>query len=379
MPLPSLRNTLGSARRFLPLVGAALLAGVVSSAGRSSGQQAAASVFVRTDSDTTTVVTPRLRAQTELAEGTTAELVYVIDVWSSASIDIRTSASKAVTEQRDEIDVLLGQEFEDLRLRGGYVYSTEPDYESHTALIGAELDLAERSTTLAAGGFVRFDTVGRAGDPGFERDTRAAGATAALTQVLDRASLVQITYEVAGASGYLSSPYRYVGVGGDGGTCRGQVLYCVPETNPEARLRHAVALRGRRALSSALSAGLGYRFYTDDWALHSHTAQADVAWLAATNTTLGARYRFYWQSAADHYEARYLEEREDGLYTRDKELSPLHNHGAAIDLEQRWPLGGEGVLRTLLSFGPTLYEYRDFVGLEQITAFDVTLAMVFEL
>ena len=37
------------------------------------------------------------------------------------------------------------------------------------------------------------------------------------------------------------------------------------------------------------------------------------------------------------------------------------------------------LLRTILSGGPTFYEYRDYLGLDQVTAVEVTLAMVLEL
>ncbi|HMI90095.1 MAG TPA: hypothetical protein VK509_01975, partial [Polyangiales bacterium] len=77
---------------------------------------AATALYVRTDSDETTVIAPRLHVAAPIEESTRLDLVYTVDVWSSASIDIRTSASRRlgadnrpleqqpVTEQRDEID-----------------------------------------------------------------------------------------------------------------------------------------------------------------------------------------------------------------------------------------------------------------------------------
>src|SRR5262245_22825665 len=85
--------------------------GCIAVPARSRAQEAATAIYGRTDSDQTVVVAPRLRVQAALAESTRASVVYAVDVWTSASIDIRTSASKVpVTEQRDEIDASLDHE-----------------------------------------------------------------------------------------------------------------------------------------------------------------------------------------------------------------------------------------------------------------------------
>lgn len=374
---------------------AALACGVclVAAARLVAGQEADATVYVRGDTDRTTVVTPRLHVAAPVRDDTKLGVVYSVDVWTSASIDIRTSASKVITdpsdapitEQRDEIDVSVEHAVDDTRITGGYRYSTEPDYQSHGGVLGFELDLADRSETLGATLMANFDDVGRVGDPDFSRRARQLAVRTSFTQIFDRDTLAQLIYEIGHAQGYLASPYRFVGIGGGDASCRNDpdaavpVLYCVPESTPDSRLRHALAVRGRRALGSAFSVGAGYRFYLDDWELRSHTAEADVGWLPVADLTLKLRYRFYWQSAAAHYRARYPEFLPDRFYTRDKELSPLHAHGVALDLGRAWDIDATGSsLRAQLSAGPTLYEYRDFPGLDQITAIEVTLGVVLE-
>lgn len=367
-------------RRSRSLVGAACLVGVGALARLGAGQEAGAAVYVRADTDKTTVVTPRLRLGVPAGEDTDLDVVYVVDVWTSASIDIRTSASKAITEQRDEIDLSIAHAFDDVRVSAAYRYSTEPDYESHGGTLGLDVDLADKSTTLGVGVTGTFDDVGRVGDPGFSRDARFSSGRFSLTQVIDPDTLVQGIYELASAQGYLASPYRFVGIGGADGSCRGAVDYCIPETNPERRIQHAIALRGRRALGDSFSTGVGSRFYRDDWELVSHTAEIDVGWLPVRDTRIALRYRLYWQGAAVHYAARYPELRpEQPFYTRDKELSPFLAHRAGVDLEHAFALGtDEGVLRTLFSAGPTFYRYRDFPLLDEVTALEVTLALVLE-
>ncbi|HET6339944.1 MAG TPA: DUF3570 domain-containing protein, partial [Polyangiales bacterium] len=204
-----------------------------------SAQQTSSTVYVRVDTDRTTVITPRLTVQAPLDDSTRVDVAYSMDVWSSASIDIRTSASRPVTERRDEINAAVTHDFEDASFSLAYRYSYEPDYESHFVSAGLTLDFADKASTLAIGGGVSFDDVGRVGTPSFERTLKSVNAQATFTQVVDAKTLLQLVYSIGYADGYQSSPYRYVGVGTfDGGCPRPMQEYCFPENNPAERMRH---------------------------------------------------------------------------------------------------------------------------------------------
>ena len=363
-----------------------LLPGLLLHARPAAAQEAATALYVRTDSDETTVITPRLRVEAELTEGTEAEVTYAVDVWTSASVDVKaaytdidatSSASKRITEQRDEIDLALRQELPELRLRASYRHSSEPDYGSNGGSFGLERDFADRSATLALDLTGTFDRVGRVGLPSFDRAATVLGARAAFTQVLDPHVLVQGLYELGHARGYLVSPYRFVGIGSEDGTCRGAAVFeCVPESSPEQRLLHALALRVRAALTSTFSIGADYRFYVDDWELSSHTVEARVAFLPDHDGELALRYRFYTQGAAGHYRATYDLFEEGRFYTRDKELSPLDSHRVMLDLSREFAVGDSSV-RVVLGLGPTFYSYRDYPLLDHAFAFESTLSAVF--
>jgi len=364
----------------------ALLACVPSAAyAQDVAPQISSSVYVRTDTDKTTVISPRLQARAPITDSTSAELVYAVDVWSSASIDIRTSASKAVTEQRDEIDASVTQAIHDTRVTGAYRYSTEPDYDSNLVALSLESDFADKSTVIGAGASLGFDTVGQVNEPMFNEHLRTIGARVSGLQLIDDKTFVQLEYELGHARGFQSSPYRFVGIGTSDGTCQVTepeqiIVYCPRETSPELRVRHAVAVRARRALFDPLSVGAEYRFYLDSWDVQSNTLSLDVSVLPAAQTTLALRYRFYTQTAARHYHAVYEEARDDGLYTRDKELSPLSSHKIALDLEQGITMDARGrTLRALLSVGPVFYSYSDYPLLDSITALDATLSLVLDL
>jgi hypothetical protein len=348
--------------------------------GTRAEDSASASVYVRSDSDHTTVVSPRLRLRTEVLDATHLDLVYTVDVWTSASVDIVASASQPVTEQRDELDAGVDHVAGDFTFGGAYRYSVEPDYESHGGSLGVAWELANKAATLAWSLGGSSDRVGRVGDERFDEAVETLTTGISFTQVIDADSLVQVLYDLAVVRGYQASAYRYVALGGDG-RCSGTAPFCLPEQNPRERLRHALALRGRRALGERWSAGAGYRAYLDDWGLLSHTAKADLAWAPEPRSTVALSYRFYTQGAADHYEPRYaLTDRTSAYFTSDKELSPLSSHRIGLALDWAWELGaGEYALRAGLELAPTFYRYEDYPALDRVTAFEATAALGMEL
>jgi hypothetical protein len=147
-----------------------------------------------------------------------------------------------------------------------------------------------------------------------------------------------------------------------------------------ARARHAIAARARRAVGDQLSLGASYRFYFDDWDMISHTARADLAFLPDEAWLLALGYRYYNQTAAAHYKALYRETPSQEFYTSDKELSPMVVHRVALDIGRTWELDDVGSkLRAVLSAAPSLYQYLDYRPFDQITAFELTLALEVEL
>jgi hypothetical protein len=337
------------------------------------------SVFVRADEDHTVVVSPRAHLSKHVAERSQVDVTYAADIWTSASIDIRASATQPVTEQRDELDLALSQEVGELTLSGSYRYSIEHDYRSHGVSAGGALDLAEHNTTVALNAFAFLDTVGRAGMPSFARALTTWGIRASLTQVLTQALLVQLNYELGHLKGYQSSPYRMVGIGGNGIGCKGASL-CLPEHEPDLRTRQAAAVSLRYGFAEAFAAGAGYRFYIDDWRLSSHTFQAHLSWAAAEHTQFALLYRFYLQSGVSFYQRVYTQSSGPNLYTtRDREQSPMHDQHVSLQLEHALPLDRKGHLLAIrASLGVLQYEYADFAGLSSVRAYEVTLAVGLE-
>jgi len=339
-----------------------------------------ASVFVRGDTDATTVISPHAAVQARFnEERTTADVGYTADVWTSASIDIRTAATAPITEQRDQIDAALNHEFDDATLGASYYFSGENDYWSHGIGLNSSQELPNGSTTFEESFKFAYDTVGRSGDDGFSRPLTSYGLRLVMTQILSGKALVQAVWEGAYRQGFQSSPYRFVGLGGDG-QCGGTASLCVPEAHPDTRIRNAFVARGRYALSADTSAGIGYRFYFDDWGVSAHTAVAQIAWLPLPEATLTLRYRFYTQSAATFYRSVYPEPVGELRYaTRDRELSPMFSNRVALSFDKRFGLNDDVGLRLGLAVGGTVFVYQDFVGLSEVFAGDATIALTLEL
>ncbi len=345
------------------------------------GDEVRVSTLVRGDSDTTVVVNPSVRARVEFFDPDThVDAEYTADVWTSASIDIRTAATQVVTEQRDELNAGIERRIDDFTLRGGYRFSSENDYEAHGGAISGALDLADHNSTIELRLTAEGDRVGRSGDELFSRPLTVLGGRLAYTQVIDPQMLAQLAYELGHAEGFQSSPYRFVGIGGDG-RCAGSAMLCVPETHPSVRTRHAFVVRARRAFDDQLSLHLDYRFYIDDWGLYANTAALQLNWMHDEDGLLALRYRLHQQGAAAFYRSTYPEPSGTLRFvTRDRELSPLWTHRVGLSYERGVPLGDAGPrLRIAAAFGGTFIHYEDFVGLTDVFAVDGTLSVGVEL
>ena len=123
---------------------------------------------------------------------------------------MRTAATRAITEQRDELSAGLEYELNDLSVGGGYRFSIENDYTSHAAHVRGLWKFAQNNATLRARLSLSQDIVGRSGDDGFGARASTFGAQAVFTQNLTPKLLMQLGYEMSRRDGFLSSPYRYV-------------------------------------------------------------------------------------------------------------------------------------------------------------------------
>lgn len=266
------------------------------------------------DDDYTTVFTSAIDAN-GVIEGTVGlRGGYLVDVTSSASIDVVTAATDRWEERRDELrggaDLYVG----DAIVTADYVRSMEPDWSSHRITGGFSIDLADRATTLSIGGGVILNDVGRSGEDQTEGAFSDSQTTFALNvrwvQILDPQSLMQLGYAGQYVTGYQASPYRYVRLL-DGST--------YPETHPDERHRHAFTFRYRHAISDAIAFAIDERAYVDSWGVYGTTTILGLSVELLHGLELELENRFHFQTSASFYEPAYSMRRQ--YLSIDRELS----------------------------------------------------------
>ena len=307
-------------------------------AGRVSADDSfVAKTQIYTDTDHTTVVSPLAALSRDAWKGGTISASYVADVVSSASVDVVSNATTRMNDFRSEITAGLSQKLGSTTLSGDYVYSVENDYQSHNADIGFSQDLFEKNSTLSLGASFSANDVYRTGDQAFHRKLTVAGAAASWTQVINRTTIAQLSYSFSYGDGYWASPYRFVKVLTND---LSQILFKVPETEPNERFRHAavIALNHHMFTDSAIQGD--YRFYADNWGILSHTFQLRyfITW---GDVTLRLRERFYFQSGASFYRENYTADNSSTtlqpFVTADRELSTFWSNVAGAKISWRLP------------------------------------------
>jgi len=275
-------------------------------------------VQVYTDSDHTTVISPAVNASSDVTPDTSFALGYLVDAVSSASVDIVSQASPiTMHDVRHQVSVGLTHLIDTWTLTGGYSYSTENDYLSHTINVGVSKDLFDKNTTLSLGYGISLNTVGRSGDENFSRAMTDQHVDLSWTQIVSPRLATQVTYELGVVDGFQSSPYRYVPIRQSADAAPD---FWVWETDPTERTRNAIVIGANRALGEDSIQG-DYRFYFDDWGITSHTFGARYFIKLGKSLELRLRERFYTQGAASFYQEIYTTPQK--YITFDRELSSL--------------------------------------------------------
>ena len=269
------------------------------------------SLAIYADSDKTTVISSAAVGSVRLPQPVIIDAHALVDAVSSASVDVISAATSRFTENRVELgtsaQIGLSQSTEGTI---GYTHSGENDWQSHAVEVGLSRDLASKNAKLTLGyGFTR-NHVGRAHDPSFDKLLDVQGAQISASQILGRKTLASIAYTLSYASGYQGSPYRFV-------TTMDGVS--APESPPERRTRHAIALRLMHMFGTASVFDAEYRIYLDDWGILSHTAELAVTRELTRAWSLRVRARGYSQQHASFYEETY--EMPMRYMTVDRELS----------------------------------------------------------
>lgn len=332
-----------------------------------------------------TIDGPSLLVRKKFAEKYAVSVSAYMDMVSSASIDVVTTASP-YSEERTQLGI--GFEY----LRGKVTYaasfsnSSENDYEASTANFSIAQDMFGDLTTVALSFSLGKDDVTRRGDPVFadEIDRRIYGVD--VTQVATKNLVLGFSYEAIAEEGFLNNPYRQVRFV-DPADARGYDYEF--ERYPRTRTGNAFALRGRWYLPYRAALQGDYRFYTDTWEILSHTAEISYTHPLNERLTFDVHYRYYTQDAAEFYSDLFPRENFQNFLARDKELASLTSHtlGFGVAWDFKMPKVGFFDRTTLnLKYDRILFRYDDFrdlrttgvaPGTEPLYEFDANVVRLF--
>ena len=248
---------------------------------------------------------------------------YYVDMVSSASIDVVTTASP-YTEERKQwslgMDYLRGN----TTMSASYTTSEESDYDAETYSFSVSQDMFGDLTTLTLSYALGDDLVRKSDDPTFGRQLDRQIYGVGLTQILTKNLISTLNFETITDEGYLNNPYRSVRyldpdpTSGVGYSFEGE-LY------PNTRTSNALGLRARYFLPYRAALEGEYRFFTDTWDIEGHTASITYVhpWKDFTFT---GKFRYHDQTGAHFYRDIFPGPEATNFRGRDKELSPLTSY-----------------------------------------------------
>jgi hypothetical protein len=279
-----------------------------------------------------TIQGPSILVRKGFAERVSISANYYQDMVSSASVDVRTTASpykEKRTQYSVGADYVRGKTIYSL----GYTNSDERDYEANTADASISQDLFGDLTTITLGYQRGWNTVGKRGDPTFAPRTDTRNYQLGLSQIITKNLIIGASYEAITDEGFLNNPYRSVRyVDPTSGTG----FSFEAERYPRTHTSNAAAVRARYHLPFRAAVYGEYRFYTDTWKVHAHTAQIGYTYPWKDDWLFDVNYRYYTQTQADFYSDLFPRANYANFLARDKELSSFKSHAVGFEASYRF-------------------------------------------
>ena len=321
-------------------------------------------LYHRYDGGGVTVDGPSLLVQKKFAEKYAVSANYYVDMVSSASIDVVTTASpykETRTQGSFGFSMLNGS----TEYNVNYTLSDENDYTANTASFDLSQDMFGGLTTVSFGFSRGWDDVRKHGDKAFAETIDRRNYRLGLSQIITKQLIMGLNYEVITDEGYLNNPYRSVRYL-DPENPLGYAYQ--PEVYPRTRNSNAIALDARYYLKYRASVHGEYRYYTDSWGIDANTVQVGYTQPWGRQWLFEAGYRWYDQSAADFYSDLFPRADAQNFLARDKELSSFTSNmfsvGATYELPPlRWKFLERSTLN--LFYDRIHYDYADFRDLRK--------------
>jgi len=328
---------------------------------------------------------PSVLVRKQVGKSTSFVANYYIDMISSASIDVVTTASP-YSEERTQWSLGMDYLHGNTTMSVGYTSSVESDFDAKTYSFSVSQDMFGDLTTLTLSYALGDDVVGRSDDGTFERDVDRQQYGVGLTQILTRNLIATLNFETITDEGFLNNPYRSVRYA-DPTVPRG--FSYEPELYPNTRTSNALGLRLKYYLPYRAALEGEYRYFTDTWDIESHTAR--LAYIHPWGPfEFHVRYRWHDQTGAHFYSDLFPRAQATNFRGRDKELSPLTSQTIGISGSYEFvgePEGWGFIKRGTVNVSYDLLsvDYHDFsdisagqpLGMEPLYQLDADIIQIF--
>jgi hypothetical protein len=341
-------------------------------------------LYHRYDGGGVTVDGPSLLVRKKVAENYSVSANYYVDMVSSASIDVLTTASPYEETRKQgslAVDALNGKTQYSL----SFTNSDENDYTANTASFDVSQALFGELTTLSMGFSRGWDEVRKRGDAEFEEPVDRRSYRVGLSQIVTPTLMLGLAYETITDEGFLNNPYRSVRYLDDENPAG---FAFQPEVYPSTRTSNAVAFNARYFLPYRAAVSGEYRWFTDTWGIDANTVRLGYTHPLGERWVLEGGYRWYDQSSADFYSDLFPRRDAQNFLARDKELSTFTSHmlsvGASYEFgASRWSFVKRSTVN--LFYDRIRFDYDDFrdileggaPGAEPLYGFDANVYRVF--
>ncbi len=261
---------------------------------------------------------PSVLVRKQIGKSISVVANYYVDMITSASIDVITTASPYSEERKQwslGVDYLRGNTM----MSVGLTNSDEPDYEASNFSFSVSQNMFGDLTTLTLMYALADDTVKNTNDPTFEQQVDRQTYGIGLTQIFTRNMIAAFNFETITEEGFLNNPYRsvrYVDAGSPIG------YSYEPELYPNTRTSNALGTRVKYYLPYRAVIEGEYRYFTDTWDIDGHTASISYVHPLGP-LTFTAKYRYHDQTGAHFFRDIFPRSEATNFRGRDKELSPL--------------------------------------------------------
>lgn len=230
------------------------------------------------------------------------------------------------TRKNGEFGIKLSAYFDEVKMIRPSEFNTVDTISNNTGGSITYTTASGRTVTLSSGStYTNEESVKIPSSP---RQTYTSSFS--FTQIIDTRLQVSLLADLVYQHGYLGLPFHRV--------------YFTDATDtvehlPSTRFKLPLGLRVNYFLGDNFIIRAYYRYYQDDWGIHSHTASIETPVKISSFFSVAPFYRYYIQTAADYFAAYGLHQKTDIYYTSNYALSSFTSHYFGANLRVAPPAG----------------------------------------